>query len=128
MTGKLYVVRWEFSYAGNGFQPIFDIREIPPADDLTMLARLTINDTGKFYGDDFGITILCGRDRYNVRQSGKQKASWKFIKCERFDPDEVEAQILALVDRCASDRFEQWMDCLRKHFNWEYEGMKPAPY
>ncbi|WP_346907006.1 hypothetical protein [uncultured Roseibium sp.] len=127
MSGKLYVVDWEFSYDGNGYLPIFDIREIPPADDLTVQVRLQINDDGRPFGDVFRLDVLCGRDRYNAKQSGKPKNSnWKFIKCERFDPDEVEARILAIVDSCASDWFTRSLDCLRKHFDWEYEGRKPS--
>ncbi len=104
-------------------------------EDVYLGFTLSIGPCDEEGSEYFGIVVATPEAIKDRQQRPKWKAStnrkrpikgWhdtKLLVIQGYNWQEIKEALERMVTDCDSPTWEQTVDCLRKRFNWEYEGM-----
>ncbi len=105
-----------------------DLKQFPVEGltELEMQVTIGIGEVGSLGATDFSLMIICGETQ-RMKHAAK-RAKRENVKFKRFagiDMKVVEDWIRDRVKKCDAGSYEASLPCLRRSFDWEYEGCQP---
>jgi hypothetical protein len=63
------------------------------------------------------------KDTSSRKRPIKRRQHTKLLVVQQYNWQEIKETLGSMVSECEGLTWEQTVNCLRKHFHWEYEGM-----
>jgi hypothetical protein len=82
---------------------------------------LSIGKVGEAAADLFSIVVATP----SAIQGRPERRGSKLLVVQEYDWPEIRATLQRWVAQCEGPSWEATVDCLRRRFDWEYEGMGP---
>lgn len=102
------------------------LSDLPDCSDAIVYCRLEIGEPDFTSSEAFFVTVLAGSRRYDDRALNDLKKSRypRFVKLQEFSAGALEQKLNEIVAECDQGSWYRSLPCLRKHFFWEFEGLK----